>query len=183
LHISFAKLINKPTLEKIIELTYLESLTLRHTNITEPNAFKKFFETGYFPKMRILHLEKCDSLNDDALFYIPIWYYLFPFNIHSFSSFIFHSLISSCPSLQELYLPWCWEISEDGFKYIAIGCKNLKWLDLTGLTAVTGDIFQEAPSYYLPKIEYINLTYCRGVRNVKTLKDFQLNISYFIDKY
>ena len=74
-HVSFAKLLNKTTLGKIAELINLESLTLRHTNIKEPGAFKYLFETGYFPKMKILHLEKCDSLNDDALTRIPTWYF------------------------------------------------------------------------------------------------------------
>ena len=73
LHVSFAKLINKETLEKINKLNSLKSLTLRHTNIREPNAFKNFFEKGFFEKLKILHLEKCDSLNDDALRYLPIW--------------------------------------------------------------------------------------------------------------
>ena len=73
LHISYAKQVTKTTLEKIAELNNLESLTLRHTNINDPGAFKNFFHQAYFPNMKILNLEKCDSITDEALFLLPFW--------------------------------------------------------------------------------------------------------------
>ncbi len=73
IHISYAKLITKATLDKISLLVNLVSLTLRHTNLNKPGTFKRFFEKSFFPNMKILNLEKCDSIDDDALFYIPIW--------------------------------------------------------------------------------------------------------------
>lgn len=69
----------------------------------------------------------------------------------------------SFPILEELYLPWCWEISECGLEYVVLDCNSLKNIDLTGLNGVTGEVFQYVPNMYLKNIQYINLTYCRGV--------------------
>jgi hypothetical protein len=145
-HISFCQSLTRDLFTFMLSLNKLKLLTLRHTAEINSDAFVWLFNNAQFNQLKYLRLEKC-NIDDEALAVIP----------------------KCCASIEELYLPFCWDITDLGLNEIVKNSSQLKCLDLTGIHLVSGLIFEDVPHKYLQKLEFLNLTYCRGVFNVKEL--------------
>lgn len=73
---------------------------------------------------------------------------------------ILQAISFNCPKLQYLNLGWCEDISDEGVTNLAVGCPDLRALDLCGCVHITGNLLEESCANIITK---------KGISNLNSL--------------
>uniref|UniRef100_T1IUI0 F-box domain-containing protein n=1 Tax=Strigamia maritima TaxID=126957 RepID=T1IUI0_STRMM len=137
LSVSYALHMLDHGLVAIKNLKFLQHLTIRNGRDLTKASLIKTFQGPNLQNLKRLDLHSCYYFNDEAV----------------------EEMTKCCPSLKDLTLDFCFEITDKGLHSIIFGCKYLEVLSLAGLRNITGVCFTHIP-ICLPKLVSLKLENC-----------------------
>ncbi|XP_066286005.1 F-box/LRR-repeat protein 17-like isoform X2 [Branchiostoma lanceolatum] len=142
LDISFCEGVTDLSVHNIPRLQYLEHLRLKRGMQLSTAVMLHLFTSSTLTGLTYLNLTECTAVNNGAV----------------------ERITKCCPHLKELYLCWCWDITEEGLEHIINNLSKLHHLDVTGLDKITGACLTSLPSA-LPLLTFLNLQQCNRVQD------------------
>ncbi|CAH1268510.1 FBXL20 [Branchiostoma lanceolatum] len=142
LDISFCEGVTDLSVHNIPRLQHLKHLRLKRGMQLSTAVMLHLFRGETLVGLTYLNLTECTAVNNGAV----------------------ERITKCCPHLRELYLCWCWDITEEGLEHIINNLSKLHHLDVTGQDKITGACLTSLPST-LPLLTFLNLQQCNRVQD------------------
>ncbi|KAI8507598.1 hypothetical protein Bbelb_149780 [Branchiostoma belcheri] len=142
LDISFCEGVTDHSVQNIPKLQHLKHLRLKRGVQLSSAVMLHLFRGEALAGLTYLNLTECTAVNNGVV----------------------ERISKCCAELRELYLCWCWDITEEGLEHIVNNLSKLHHLDLTGLDKISGACLTHVPST-LPHLTYLDLQQCNRVQD------------------
>ncbi|XP_078683947.1 uncharacterized protein LOC144917597 isoform X2 [Branchiostoma floridae x Branchiostoma belcheri] len=142
LDISFCEGVTDHSVQNIPKLQHLKHLRLKRGMQLSSAVMLHLFRGEALAGLTYLNLTECTAVNNGVV----------------------ERISKCCVELRELYLCWCWDITEEGLEHIVNNLSKLHHLDLTGLDKISGACLTYVPST-LPHLTYLDLQQCNRVQD------------------